>query len=42
MSADDEALVPAVQGSLADIKRMSALCQEAGIPVTLAAPRGKS
>lgn len=43
--ADDalhgEELVPALQGSLADIKRVRDDCLGADIPVALAAPPGK-
>ncbi len=30
---DDAAVVPLVEGSLADVKRLAAACLEAGIPV---------
>ena len=34
-------LVPAIQGSLTDIKRMRDKCRAAGIPVAVKAPPGK-
>lgn len=38
----DEELVPVVQGSLADIKRLKAACLDADIAVAVIAPPGKS
>ena len=37
----DEELVPAIQGSLADVKRMRDQCLDEGIPVAVMAPPGK-
>lgn len=37
----DDALVPAIQGSLDDVKRMREKCLAAGLAVAVAAPPGK-
>ena len=38
----DQELVPALQGSLAEIKRLKAACLEADIAVAVISPPGKS
>ena len=37
----DAELIPAIQGSLSDVKRMRDQCLAAGIPVAVMAPPGK-
>jgi hypothetical protein len=37
----DDPLVPAIQGSLDDVKRMRDRCLAAGLAVAVAAPPGK-
>ena len=37
---DDGGLVPVIQGSLADVKRMREKCRAAGLAVAVAAPPG--